>query len=296
MTRNMELKLETLRNAVQEVIDVISASGNPKVKEEALKEAVKAINEQVVAEAVEGLRAMEPSCMWPEYLDHQFIPGYSVKADKDPGKYAITMPDEEKASKVRIPYAALDNAGERLSLSGNWVDMLRIFCENVVINQSNDMGRAYAARNAMSSSWMEKRSRMGAHWQPAANGTISMNALVDMLNDLVTDIVPAEYAPKMIKADVKYFALCLCAGKRPTSDEAGKIVVRNAQSMENFLFRAIYTRRNKLAYEWQNKQEREETKDLSVADSMPGEYVETPDAGPVTVPETVEATAETEAA
>ena len=296
MTRNMELKLETLRNAVQEVNDVISASGNPKVKEEALKEAVKAINDQVISEAVEGLRAMEPSRMWPEYLDHQFIPGYSVKADKDTGKYAITMPDEEKASKVRIPYAALDNAGERLSLSGNWADMLRIFCENVVINQSNDMGRAYAARNAMSSSWMEKRSRMGAHWQPAANGTISMNALVDMLNDLVTDIVPAEYAPKMIKADVKYFALCLCAGKRPTSDEAGKIVVRNAQSMENFLFRAIYTRRNKLAYEWQNKQEREETKDLSVADSMPGEYVETPDAGPVTVPETAEATAETEVA
>ena len=37
MTRNMELKLETLRNAVQEVNDVISASGNPKVKEEAVK-------------------------------------------------------------------------------------------------------------------------------------------------------------------------------------------------------------------------------------------------------------------
>ena len=78
MTRNMELKLETLRNAVQEVNDVISASGNPKVKEEALKEAVKAINDQVISEAVEGLRAMEPSRMWPEYLDHQFIPGYSV--------------------------------------------------------------------------------------------------------------------------------------------------------------------------------------------------------------------------
>ena len=163
-TIKMELKLETLRNAVQEVNDVISASGNPKVKEEAVKEAVKAINDQVIAEAVEGLRSMEPSQMWPEYLDHQFVPGYAVKADKDTGKYAIILPEEEKASKVRIPFAALDNAGERLSLSGNWADMLRIFCENVVINQSNDMGRAYAARNAMSASWMDKRSKMGAHW------------------------------------------------------------------------------------------------------------------------------------
>ena len=295
MTRNMELKLETLRNAVQEVNDVISASGNPKVKEEAVKEAVKAINEQVISEHVEFLRTLEPATMWPNYLDHQFIPGYAVKADKDTGKYSIILPTEEKAVKVRIPYAALDNAGERLSLSGNWADMLRIFCENVVINQSNDMGRAYAARNALSSAWVEKRARMGDHWQPAANGTISMNALVDMLNDLVTDIMPAEYAPKMIKADVKYFAVCLCAGKRPTSDEAGKIVVRNAQSMENYLFRAIYTRRNKLAYEWQNKQERDETKDQTVADSMPGEYVDTSDAGPVTVPETVEASVETSA-
>ena len=296
MTRNMELKLETLRNAVQEVNDVISASGNPKVKDEAVKEAVKAINDQVIAEAVEGLRSMEPSQMWPEYLDHQFVPGYAVKADKDTGKYAIIMPEEEKACKVRIPFAALDNAGERLSLSGNWADMLRIFCENVVINQSNDMGRAYAARNAMSASWMDKRSKMGAHWQPAANGTISMNALVEMLNDLVTDIVPVEYAPKMIKADVKYFALCLCSGKRPTADEAGKIVVRNAQSMENYLFRAIYTRRNKLAYEWHNKQERDETKDQTVVDSMPGEYVETPEAGPVSVVGAAEPETETEAA
>ena len=296
MTRNMELKLETSRNAVQEVNEVISASGNPKTKEEALKKAVDAINEQVIEEAVARLRAMEPSQMWPEYLDHQWIPGYSAKPDKDSGKYAIIMPEEEKAKNVRIPFAALDNAGERLSLTGNWADMLRIFCENVVISQSNDMGRAYAARNAMSASWMEKRSKMGAHWQPAANGTISKNALVDMLNDLVTDIVPAEYAPKMNKADLKYFILSLCSGKTPTTNEAGKIAVRNAPSMEKFLFTAIYTRRNKLAYAFQNKQEREETKDLSVADSMPGEYVETPDAGPVSVVEATEPETETEAA
>ena len=148
MTRNMELKLETLRNAVQEVNNVISASENPKVKEEAVKEAVKAINDQVIAEAVEGLRSMEPSQMWPEYLDHQFVPGYAVKADKDTGKYAIILPEEEKACKVRIPFAALDNAGERLSLSGSWADMLRIFCENVVSildGQALQNGRSLAA-------------------------------------------------------------------------------------------------------------------------------------------------------
>lgn len=288
MTRNMELKLDTLRNAVQEVNDVIAASGNPEVKKEALKEAVKAINEQVVAEAVERLRTLEPSEMWPEYLDHQFVPGYDAKANKDTGKYSIILPDDEGAKLVRIPYAALDAAGERLSLTGNWEDMLRIFCENVVINQADSMGRVYAARNAMSAAFVEKRSRMGKHWQPAANGTISTNALVDMLNDLVTDVVPAEYAPKMIKADVKYFAVCLLSGKRPTADEAGKIVVRNSKSMEAYLFRAIYTRRNKLAYEWQNKQEKAE-KDATVADSTPIEYAETPDAGSVTVSSEVEA-------
>lgn len=296
MTRNMELKLETLRNAVQEVNDVISASGNPKVKEEAVKEAVKAINEQVIAEAVERLRSMEPSAMWPEYLDHQFVPGYSVKTDKETGKYALVTPEEDGARSVRIPFATLDNAGERLSKSGNWEAMLRIFCENVVINQSGEMGKAYSARNALSPKWVEKRSRMGSHWQPAANGTISMNSLIRMLNDLVTDLIPAEYAPEMIRADVKYIALCLCAGKKPTADEAGKIVVRNATSMETFLFRAIYTRRNRLAYMWQNKQEKEETKDTTAGDSMPGEYTETPEAGPVTVGETSEDASETEAA
>ena len=41
-------------------------------------------------------------------------------------------------------------------------------------------------------------------------------------------------------------------------------------------------------------QERDETKDQTVVDSMPGEYVETPEAGPVSVVEAAEP--ETEAA
>lgn len=285
MTRNMELKLETLRNAVAEVNEVISASGNPKVKEEAVTKAVADINAQVIAEAVERLRKMAPEEMWPEYLDHRFIPVYATKTDKETGKYYIVTPEEEKAEQKPIPYAALDNAGERLSKSGNWETMLRILCESIVVRKGQSMGSAYVTRNAENKSLTAKRSQMGGHWRPGANGGFSVKQLMDMLMDVITDMIPKEYVPFMVKADLKYLEISLLNAKSPTKNEGGKISVRNPASMEKFLFTAIYTRRHKLAYEFQNKQEKEETKDTTVADSQPSEYTETPEAGPVTIKE-----------
>lgn len=287
MTTNMTAKYDTLKAAVADLNKVIDASGNPTVKLDAAKDAVKAINAQVVEERIADLRAMPADKMWAEYLDHQFVLGYALDQDKDTGKYSVRLPDAENAATVRVTFAALDNAGDRLSRMEQWPVMVRILCENIVLHTAKDMGEQYVTRNAMSSALVEKRASMGPVWQPDSKGNISMNKLVAMLNEVVFAILPDDACKPMIKADVRYIAAGLISAKRSKTDEAGQLAVRNSVSMEEFLFRAIYTRRNGLAYAFQNKQDKEASakKDPTVADSKPADYVETPEAGEVKVVE-----------
>lgn len=292
MTKNMENKLTALKDAVNDLNAVISAGGNPTTKHEAAKEAVKAINAQIVEERIESLRAMPVEEMWPEYIDHQFCNGYALDSDKDTGRFEIRLPSDENAATVRVTFAHLDSAGDRLSRMENWPVMVRILCENIVLHQADSMGKQYVARNEMSAKLVEARKKMGANWQPKG-GTFSMNQLVGMLNEVVFAIIPDDVCPAMIKADVKYIALGLVNAKKSRKDEAGQIAVRNSQSMEDFIFRAIYTRRNKLAYAFQNKQEKDtNTSNKPAEEGMPGEYIETPDAGEVSIGDVAEPAAE----
>ena len=284
MTKNMETKLTALKEAVNDLNTAISAGNNPTTKLETAKEAVKAINAQIVEERIDELRKMPADQMWPEYIDHQFCKGYALDADKDTGRYGIRLPSADNAATVRVTFAALDTAGERLSRMEQWPMMVRILCENIVLHQADSMGKQYVARNELNSKLVEARKKMGACWQPQ-NGTFSMNKLVEMLNETVFAIIPDDVCGPMIKADVKYIALGLLNAKKSKTDEAGQISVRNAQSMEDFIFRAIFTRRNHLAYAFQNKQEKESSATTKPADVgvLPAEYIETPEAGDVTV-------------
>lgn len=297
MTTAMETKLNALKEAVSALNTAITDGTNPTAKLDSAKSAVKDINALIIEERITALRAMPVAEMWAEYLDHQFCNGYALDTDKDTGRYEIRLPSAENAATVRVPFAALDSAGERLSRMEQWSMMLRILCENIVLWSADSMGKQYVARNEMSSKLVEARKNMGEVWQPQ-NGTFSMNNLVKMLNEVVFAIIPDDACKPLIKADVKYFASALIMAKKSKMDEAGQLVVRNAQSMEEFLFRAIYTRRHNLAYAFQNKQDKEsKTTDSSrhpAQEGLPKEYTEQPEGGEVTI--VVEETAEEKSA
>lgn len=286
MTTAMETKLNALKEAVSALNTAITDGTNPTAKLDSAKSAVKDINALIIEERITALRAMPVAEMWAEYLDHQFCNGYALDTDKDTGRYEIRLPSAENAATVRVAFAHLDSAGERLSRMEQWGMMLRILCENIVLWQADSMGKQYVARNEMSSKLVEARKKMGEAWQPQ-NGTFSMNNLVKMLNEVVFAIIPDDVCKPLIKADVKYIALGLLNAKKSKTDEAGQIVVRNAQSMEDFLFRAIYTRRHNLAYAFQNKQDKEsKTTDTTAhpaQEGMPKEYIEQPEGGEVTI-------------
>lgn len=283
ITANMETKLSALKDAVKVLNDATAANENTKAKEEAVKAAVREINALVVSERIDALRAMPADEMWPEYIDHQFCDAYGTVKDNETGRYSVVLPTDEKAPTVRVTFHALDTAGDRLSRMGNWGEMLTIMCENFALFKSAEVGKEYCARNAMNAKLMEKRKAMGPAWQPRA-GKLSKNQLEAMLNEVVFAIIPDDVCGKMVKADVEFIATALVNADQRRGDVAGSFSTRNSVSMEAFLFTAIYTRRNGLAYKFQTgKKESVNTQDPTKADYVPEEYADTPKAGPVTV-------------
>lgn len=287
MTELMTTKLSALKDAVKALNDAITEGKATKSKEEAATAALTAINNQIVTERVAALRAMPAEQMWADYLDNQFCKAYSIsKADKETGLHSIVCPTDEHAATVRVSFNVLNNDKDNnLARIPHWNTMLRIFCENVVVATASDCGREYVTRNKMSQALVDERSKMGEAWQPKS-GTFSMNALVKMLNEVVFAIIPDDACKPMIKADVKYISRGLIVAKKSKTDEAGQFAVRNMVTMEDFLFRAIYTRRNGLAYAFQNKQEKESNSNRKPEEEgLPGEYIEIPEAGEVKISE-----------
>jgi len=288
----MEKKVLTMQEAVKVLNAAVKAGADSSVELENVKKAVEAVNDQISQERIEELLNMDPAAMWPEYIDHQFVLVYRLDQDKETGKYSLRTPDDENAATKRVSFAAMDKAFHDASDSNghlarmeNWATMLRVFCEYVVVNRADAAGRQYVVRNAMSAKLLEQRKKMGAIWQPDRGGSVSMTKLVALLNEVVTAILPDEVAPKMLKPDVRYFASALISAKKSTTDEAGQFAVRNAASMEEFLFRAIYTRRHSLAYAFQNTQEKDKSgqQNPTVGGTQPQEYIETAEGGEVTV-------------
>ena len=83
MTTTIETRLSELRTAVETLNDTITNGGKVEEARGAVTKAVNAINGVLIADRVAVLRAMPTEEMWAEYIDHQFIPGYSAKKDKD---------------------------------------------------------------------------------------------------------------------------------------------------------------------------------------------------------------------
>ena len=293
ITVTMEKKLTAMNEAVKTLNTAVKAGEDYTNAKETADAAVDAVNKQISQERIEGLLGMDAHAMWEEYIDHQFVLVYKLDQDKETSLFTVRTPDDENAATKRIAFANMDSAYREmvgdatvsLARMKNWSTMLRIFCEYVVVNRADAAGRQYVVRNAMSAKLLEQRKKMGTIWQPDRGGTVSMTKLVALLNEVVTAILPDEVAPKMLKPDVRYFASALISAKKSSTDEAGQFAVRNAASMEEFLFRAIYTRRHSLAYAFQNTQEKDKSaqQNPTVGGTLPSEYIETVEGGEVTV-------------
>lgn len=221
------------------------ASGERSVKEvsEAKSPVTDAIdnynNEQLLIrlehfEALPGKKAME------EYLSTQCVAGLKHTMDKNLGWHIKT--DEP----VALPAYDFIRTVCKLEYK-NIVDACCIFVDNVAKNEFGD--DACLSRNSMHQSYIDIRKRKG--WELSDDKKKTPKELAAQLTELC-NMISFGMAPNMQKMDVKYIKFSAIQGKS-TANKSGKFVVKGYTTIVDAVFRALYTRKNKLAYDWDNK-------------------------------------------
>ena len=127
------------------------------------------------------------------------------------------------------------------------VDACCIFVDNVAKNEFGN--GTEISRNGLHQSYKDMRKRKG--WEPSKDGKVSDAALAKQLTE-ICNMITFGKAPTMKRADVQFIKFFVIRAKSQ-ANKAGKFTVRNDATIVDAIFRAIYTRKNDLAYEWSNE-------------------------------------------
>lgn len=288
----METKLTALQEAVEALNNAIRNNGNVDAARGVAIKAVNAVNNVLIAERVAVLRGMPTIEMWAEYIDHQFIVGYSAKKNPDTGLYEIIDPEHEDAKNVRVTFFHLNNdKANNLARLPQWNTMYKVFCENLALTMSKAIGEKYIAIHGEIEGLPAQRKAMGEKWQPKEDveDGFSKRDIEKMLTEVVYAMgVPTELIKKMIYADAEYLKTGLATAKKRTADTTGEIVQSSNLTMEDHLFTTLYHRKNKKPYSWQKPKDTigEVKKPTNTSrkpeeEGLPAEYLEQAEAGEV---------------
>lgn len=196
---------------------------------------VTAYNTYYILEQLNVYKTSEWSFTFNDYLHQQTTNG--LKIEETDGGY------ERKEAKLPISFYDVLAVGAGADFEGV-LNAARILADNIARNITQD-DTAYITRPRMAKTYRDLRERLG--WTKTSN-----NQLAAQLNELVNNFITPKGTDeiKMINADVKYLKVALLDAKN-SINAAGGYKLKNDETILNFVFRAIYTRRNSLAYEFQ---------------------------------------------
>lgn len=174
------------------------------------------------------------------YLDNQCVKGFILKQNKDK-QWEVSGTDA-------VELDAYDFVTAICSADLNGIlDSCCIFVDNVAKWEFGD--DAAVSRKSMHDSYIDLRKRKG--WTLPKDVKSVPKALAAQLTE-ICQLISCKTAPKMQTTDVKFIKFFVINAKSK-ANEAGKFIVRNDATIVNAIFRAMYTRHNKLPYEWQNQ-------------------------------------------
>ena len=174
------------------------------------------------------------------YLDNQCVKGFDLKLDKNAG-WTVSGTDA-------VELDAYDFVCAICSADLNGIlDACCIFVDNVAKWEFGD--DAAVSRKSMHESYIELRKRKD--WTLPKDAKSVPKALAAQLTE-ICNMISCKTAPKMQTTDVKFIKFFVINAKSK-ANEAGKFVIRNDATIVKAIFRAMYTRHNKLPYDWQNQ-------------------------------------------
>lgn len=222
-----------------------------------VKDAISLYNDQMRVERLEALQPLKYQDAMAEYLRTQCVDGLALKNDKKAGWGIVEDKNVELSAWDFVNYLC---PGEIRGI----VDACTIWMDNVAKVHFNDTEKSVTNRKGLSIAYIAMRSRMG--WEITDIAKTGKGTLVKQLNELVARIFRIDL--KMIKADLKFIEDSIFTTKSK-ANEAGTFVMRNEETLVNFMFRALYTRFNNLPYNWQSgSNEGNEPKSVEANDAM----------------------------
>ena len=197
-------------------------------------------NDEMRMVRLEQLQDMTHKDAMRSYLDNQCVKGFQLKLDKNSG-WVVTATDA-------VELDAYDFVSAICSADLNGIlDACCIFVDNVAKYEFGD--DAAVSRKSLHESYIDLRKRKG--WTLPKDAKSVPKALAAQLTE-ICQMISCKTAPKMQTTDVKFIKFFIINAKSK-ANEAGKFVIRNDATIVNAICRAMYTRHNKLPYEWQNQ-------------------------------------------
>ena len=237
-----------------------------------VKSAVALYNDECRVERIEYLCTLKFRDAMVEFMESQTVSGVALAKDK-----TTKMPCLEwENAPVGIGAFDVINALNPADMNGI-LDMSEIIADNIArLETKGDNGKV--TRKAIHSSKKDLAHRMG--WDIETD-KLSLTELSKELTAYAGIVFGKEFGVKMINADVKFIMRGIL-GAKDVANKAGVMTMRNQETLVNFVFRAMYTRIHKLAYDWQDAMDLDKQA-RTVSGSMPYENEAKPEASAVKV-------------
>ncbi len=202
-----------------------------------VRAAVSIVNDELRMERLEALKKLPYKDAVLDYLRTQCVTGYSI---------AKTSEEYSLDAKTSIYLDAYDFVAELCSADLNGIiDACCIFADNVARFAIGD--DAAISKNSMHETYIELRKRKG--WD-VQKSKLSKSVLASQMTE-ICKFISCGIAPKMLNPDVTFVVNGIIQAK-DKADAAGQFVKRDERTVVRFIFRAMYTRYNNLAYGFQD--------------------------------------------
>lgn len=210
-----------------------------------LNEAVAMYNDFARCARITALMEMGAKAGMEEFLRDQTIVGYAVKPKKD----SEFMELESGVSIMLKPVDYIRVVCEREMPRIR--DLVRIFTHKMTeLETHKDTGVSYAGMSASYYQLLGALTEKSPVWGTPAKD-LSKAKLAWMLEEIVKTMTFG-VVDKMQSTDITYLQKYVFVAT-DTANKAGGITAKGAETVINGIFRAAYTRKNDLAYEWQTK-------------------------------------------
>ena len=205
-----------------------------------VNDAIALFNDEARRERLEQLESMPQADAVKDFMCTQCVKGFTVGKDKENG-WQVSEDDS-------VAVSAFDMVKSLFPVEkAGIIDACCIIADNIVKWHFKNDEKSAVNRKGLSEHYISLRKRRG--WE--INVTkCSKSALAKQLTEIVGMVCPG-LEINMINADVTFLETSIIQGKS-VADKAGSYTLRNEETIVNFLYRAAFTRYNKLPYDFQN--------------------------------------------